>query len=585
MTRKRLIIIFLSIAIMLLLGIQEKEEAEFNQRQQELTATVEEYVLAEKPELDWQLVIDVSLGMYGQNGQDTMLLYPDEDGNIYLPAFADLDYIRVYFTQEDGKKVFYRMADTPEKAFDIDSGGCFMLTNQNSTDKKYSVDFIVEKDIGYVVYEYTFYQGSANALFLTTGYGMEYLHESRDNLDYQAAMVLLDRIGQVQYDAPLEELRSRGNTTWEQFEKKPYQIKLGREEDTGYSRNLFEMGKHKTWCLLALWQDEGFMATATAYKLAENIGLPETSKLEFVDLYIDGEYRGVYGLTEKVSVDEHGVAIRNLEEEYAEHSIEIGEQAEIKEEDNVFLVENDVYDYRYQEFDMPEEVDYTSGYLLELDGNWFEQEKCWFITRQGAPVVLKQPESVNQEQIQYVSRLFQDLEDAIYSETGYNSKGGFIWDYADRNSWLKYFTIQEMMMNWDGYHSSTYFYIDIPIGEERPKIYAGPLWDMDHSAMSQNIQGFTYEESLDYNTKYIAPALYDNRIFMAEMAAEYGSFYHSLRELLKEDGWYDKMGEDMGASFSMDYRKWENGNALDETREKLRKNLLGHAQWLSYQFQ
>lgn len=585
MTRKRLIIIFLSIAIMLLLGIQEKEEAEFNQRQQELTATVEEYVLAEKPELDWQLVIDVSLGMYGQNGQDTMLLYPDEDGNIYLPAFADLDYIRVYFTQEDGKKVFYRMADMPEKAFDIDSGGCLMLTNQNSTDKKYSVDFIVEKDIGYEVYEYTFYQGSANALFLTTGYGMEHLHESRDNLDYQAAMVLLDRIGQVQYDAPLEELRSRGNTTWEQFEKKPYQIKLGREEDTGYSRNLFEMGKHKTWCLLALWQDEGFMATATAYKLAENIGLPETSKLEFVDLYIDGEYRGIYGLTEKVSVDEHGVAIRNLEEEYAEHSIEIGEQAEIKEEDNVFLVEHGIYDYRYQEFDMPEEVDYTSGYLLELDGNWFEQEKCWFITGQGAPIVLKQPESVNQEQIQHVSRLFQDLEDAIYSETGYNNKGGFIWDYADRNSWLKYFTIQEMMMNWDGYHSSTYFYIDIPIGEDRPKIYAGPLWDMDHSAMQQNIQGFTYKESLDYNAKYIAPALYGNRVFMAEMAAEYGSVYHSLRELLKEDGWYDKMGEDMDASFSMDYRKWENGNALDETREKLRKNLLGHAQWLSDQFQ
>lgn len=586
MTRKRLIIIFLCIAVMLLLSIQEKEKIEFEQHQQKLQETVEKDVFAGMEETDWKLVVDVSIGMHGQYGYKTMILQPDERGNIYLPAFTDLNYIRVYFTQEEDRRVFYSLESTSKQLQQIKSGDCLNLKQNFGGKSKNShhVDFITMGDTGNRHYEYTFYQGSTNALFLSTRHGIEWLNESRDNLDYEAGMVLMDNIGQIQYDAPLLELKSRGNSTWNSAEKKPYQIKLGREEDTGYSRNLFGMGKHKTWLLLALWQEEGFMATATAYELAQDIGLTETSKMEFVDLYIDGEYRGLYGLTEKVLADEDGVPIRDLDEDYLALGVEMGTEAELTEEDNLFMVENGIYDYQYQQFELPEDFDYTSGYLIELDGNWFEGESCWFITRQGAPVVFKQPEIVNKEQMQYVSGLFQDLEDAIYSETGYNSKGGYIWDYADRDSWVKYFAVQEIMMNWDGYHSSTYFYVAVPDVGENPKIYAGPLWDMDHSAMPQNLQGFTFEESMEYNTKYIAPALYYNKEFRKELSQEFGGIYYSLSEILKEGGWFEQKTNEMNSSAEMDLIKWENANASDKAREKLRENLLRHAEWLLAEF-
>lgn len=569
---------FLSLTLMLLFGIHERERIQYERQMEVINTAVEAELFGEDAaEAGGGLVFEVSAGIHGAQAEDVVLLYPTEDGDVFLPAYADTDYIRVYYPQDGYGEAGYLEENGPGQG-SAGSGECISV--DLGEDGAQTVVFSTRGPKGNVNYTYNFYRGSVHSMFLTTGRGIGWLHESRENRDGGADMLLLDAAGRIQYHAPLEELKSRGNTSWEQFDKKPYQIKLGEEADTGYGRNLFGMGKHKTWLLLALWQDEGYMATATAYRLAQGLGMTETSRLEYVDLYIDGEYRGLYALTEKVRIDEDGVDIRNLEEEYGGQGVEPGDIAVLEQEDDVFLVENGIYDYQFQEFALPGDFDYSSGYLLELDDNWYAQEKCWFITGNGAPLVFKYPESVNREQIQYISALFQDLEDAIYSETGYNKEGGSIWDYADRESWIKYFAVQEIMMNWDAYHSSTYYHIKTPDGGKSPKIYAGPLWDMDHSAMPQDIRNYTYLESLDYNSKYIAPAFYGNKAFMEAFRDEYGEIYRIFLDMMDEDGWYGTKSKEIKSSAHMDYLKWENGNALEATREKLRENLMGHAGWL-----
>ena len=113
-----------------------------------------------------------------------------------------------------------------------------------------------------------------------------------------------------EYDlAPLAiEMKTRGNTTfWP--DKKPYQIKFDKKQD------LFGMGKAKKWILLANYYDGTMVRTKVFFDLADEIGLDYTGKSAFVDLYIDGDYRGVYQITEKIEIGSTRV---DLKDEYGD---------------------------------------------------------------------------------------------------------------------------------------------------------------------------------------------------------------------------------------------------------------------------
>ena len=88
-------------------------------------------------------------------------------------------------------------------------------------------------------------------------------------------------------------IRGRGNFTWG-YEKKPYKIKLDREE------SLFGFGKSREWVLLAEYRDLSIMRTAFMFDLARLAGLPYSLGYKHVELYLNDEYQGVYVLAECV---------------------------------------------------------------------------------------------------------------------------------------------------------------------------------------------------------------------------------------------------------------------------------------------
>lgn len=89
-------------------------------------------------------------------------------------------------------------------------------------------------------------------------------------------------------------------------------------------------------------------------------------------------------------------------------------------------------------------------------------------------MVLKSPEYATEAQAKYISGYWQELEDALYSETGYNSLGKHYTEYIDIVSWAKQYLIQEWTSNWDAGLTSNFFYKDVD-----SKLFAGPLWDFD----------------------------------------------------------------------------------------------------------
>lgn len=118
-----------------------------------------------------------------------------------------------------------------------------------------------------------------------------------------AEVVVSDGTGAVQVDDVKSEVKGRGNYTWTHLAKKPYQFKLSK----GKSLLGMDPAKNKTWVLLANAADGSLMRNKVALDLARAVGMPGASDSRFVNLRINGVYRGSYQLTDKVQVNDDRV--------------------------------------------------------------------------------------------------------------------------------------------------------------------------------------------------------------------------------------------------------------------------------------
>ena len=94
---------------------------------------------------------------------------------------------------------------------------------------------------------------------------------------------------------------------------------------------------------------------------------------------------------------------------------------------------------------------------LEL-GSRYPNEASGFVTKRSQPVILKSPEYASQAQIEYISGYWQEMEDALYSDTGYNSLGKHYSEYIDTLSYARQYLIEEWSGDWDAGITSNYFY-------------------------------------------------------------------------------------------------------------------------------
>lgn len=102
------------------------------------------------------------------------------------------------------------------------------------------------------------------------------------------------------------QIRGRGNYSWTSCPKKSYRIKLDKSDAL---LGLGE-GKSRTWCLLANYVDQSLMRNLLSFRLARGLaGIGWSPDATSVVLYLNGEYWGIYLLTEAIKVDEHRVNI------------------------------------------------------------------------------------------------------------------------------------------------------------------------------------------------------------------------------------------------------------------------------------
>src|SRR5512133_32844 len=98
-------------------------------------------------------------------------------------------------------------------------------------------------------------------------------------------------------------IRGRGNSTWLWYEKKPYRIELDQKSQ------ILGLKEDKDWVLLANYRDPTFLMNAFAFELADWMGLPYTNHSRFVEVTLNGDYIGLYQLTEQIEQGTNRVAV------------------------------------------------------------------------------------------------------------------------------------------------------------------------------------------------------------------------------------------------------------------------------------
>ena len=104
-------------------------------------------------------------------------------------------------------------------------------------------------------------------------------------------------------DAP-GKVKGRGNATWN-YAKKPYAIKYSKKQSP------FGFPENKSWVLLAEYNDRSLLRTAYMCAISKAAGMDYTINYKHVNLYINGDYKGIYLLTDKVEAGKNRVKVEN----------------------------------------------------------------------------------------------------------------------------------------------------------------------------------------------------------------------------------------------------------------------------------
>ena len=401
---------------------------------------------------------------------------------------------------------------------------------------------------------YTFYfANNLPSIYVTTSISLEQILGSPRKRDKEAKMFITDKDGAsfyYDYGDTRSEIKVRGNTT-DDYKKQPFQIKLNKKH------NLFGMGEAKTWVLLANYLDQSNIRNSVMYKIGEFLGI-KTCSFQSVDLYLNGEYYGIYLLCEKVQIHPQRVDIFDLEKENELLNPDNGGFTRRKTSGDL-IDETIIVEYQYVR-NMTNPADISGGYLVELDNNYYKDEKCYFKTSNGNAYVIKSPELASQEQVEYIARVFAEMEEAIYSPTGKNRKGIHYSQYVDVKSLAHAYILQELGRNWDSGSSSMYFYKDRDINGEFTKIVKGPLWDCDNTLGNMLKGDADNPEGYWAKNRKLWSGLTQHDYFNYIVAKEFARIYPYLIEMTEDDGYISLLVKEIGSSIVMERARWNSDN-------------------------
>lgn len=239
---------------------------------------------------------------------------------------------------------------------------------------------------------------------------------------------------------------------------------------------------------------------------------------EFVEVYVNGVYYGMYLLTEAVEIGENRLEIPRQSSWFLEMEL----------------------DFRMEE-DVP--------YVISDQGQIF-----------AADFVSPDPSA----ELKRIQSMINDIESALTSRDGRSALSGkHLGELIDMDSWAEAFLIQEISGDHDTGIASQFSYV---LNRENPLLYAGPVWDFDGAMGNVNTPMFGNPAALTASVCNSRPegnpnqnrwlsAMYQNPEFRALAAEKYDKIFRKNLEWSIHTG-IDQYTEKISRSAILDALRW-----------------------------
>lgn len=260
----------------------------------------------------------------------------------------------------------------------------------------------------------------------------------------------------------------RGNASWKRA-KKSYQITLDAKAD------ILGMGMAKKWILVPSSADLSLVRTAMGFELARRLEMEFAGEWNYVDLYIDGEYYGLYILCEKVEIAPSRMDITDLDGKLQDA---IGKDQVLA--DQVGLTYSDDYSTVTLNGGI-RRIDLTGGYHLELDN--YDEALQFRVPIDGSNeeqrITVKSPKSLGStpemdESFSYIRRFMIEMSQAIAGDD--DTK---LAQYIDLESFAKMWLLKQYLDDYDSVRNMHLWKESDITGDGL--VHAGPAWDFDNS--------------------------------------------------------------------------------------------------------
>jgi len=331
------------------------------------------------------------------------------------------------------------------------------------------------------------------------------------------------------------EIRGRGNSTWF-ASKKPYRIELDEDSE------LMGMPIHEDFVLLANALDRSQLRTWTAAQASEATDLAYTPRYRHVEVILNGQYQGVYQLTEDPDkIDPNRIDI-----------------TKIKKTD----VDGEAL---------------TGGYLIEVDQRLEENSEPGFRTlHKEVPIVVKEPDPAQPQQMAYIRNYVQAFENSLVSPNFRDPVNGYR-RYLDTPSFIDHYLVHELTRNHDYFFSSTFFSKD----RGSDKFVFGPIWDFDLSMgtavrkIDSPPEGWRARDRGNWT-----PRLFQDDAFVAEVAARWEQLRPVFSSIADE---LVPLGASLRPAIANDELRWGYSLGATDQPEFLRDWLDARIAWIDGQ--
>lgn len=237
----------------------------------------------------------------------------------------------------------------------------------------------------------------------------------------------------------------RGSSS-QSFPKKAYALET--QDSLGNNNNVSILGlpKENDWILYAPYTDKSLMRNVLTFDIGRKMGR-YTSRTRYVELFVNGDYRGVYVFMEKLKRDKNRINIAKLDlDDNAGDSL-------------------------------------TGGYIIKVDKYTGTGGDDWlsdFSNIGGGDLYIQYhyPEAsiMSQTQKDFIESYVDSFEYALMSSYFSDPSIGYA-NYADVNSFIDFYIINELAKDIDAYRLSTYMYKDRR--DNGGKLTMGPYWDFN----------------------------------------------------------------------------------------------------------